>query len=218
MVSSSASEALSRVRAVLFDLDGTLIDSFHSHYNVYRNVFANLGMALDEAAYQRCYSPNWYIFYERLGVPHDRWPEADRLWLHYYSQEAPDRREGADDVLAAVVASGRALGLVTSGDRSRVERDLQRMGWTDRFQVIICGGDTEDRKPKPAPLLTALKQLRVQASRAAYVGDTVEDVMMGKAGGVTTVGVLGGFSPKETLEQIRPDLLLPSLRDLVGYL
>lgn len=214
----SLRSALRGLRAVLFDLDGTLVDSFRSHYRVYQRVFTDLGMFFDESAYQRFYSPNWYIFYERMGVPKERWPEADRLWLHYYRQEAPDRREGADDVLAAVVASGRALGLVTSGDRSRVERDLQRMGWTKHFQVVICGGDTADRKPEPAPLLAALDRMRVPPSQAAYVGDTVEDMVMGKAGGVTTVAVLGGFSSKDTLEQTKPDLLLPSLRNLVGYL
>lgn len=218
MASSSASQSLRRTQAVLFDLDGTLLDSFQSHYRVYRHVFTDLGLPFDVQAYARYYSPNWYIFYGRMGLPKARWPEADRLWLHYYSREAPDRRQGADQALAAVLASGRALGLVTSGDRSRVERDLQRMGWTSQFLVVICGGDTADRKPKPAPLQAGLDQLQVPASRAAYVGDTVEDVTMGKAAGVLTVAVLGGFSSKETLEQTQPDVLVSSLRELTDLL
>ena len=87
------------VAAVLFDLDGTLIDSFHSHYRVYQAVFADLRLPFDERAYVQHYSPNWYQFYERLGVAKDRWNEADRLWLHYYSRERPDERPGATDIL-----------------------------------------------------------------------------------------------------------------------
>src|SRR3970040_437611 len=116
-------------RAVLFDLDGTLLDSLPAHYNVYRKVFADLGLALPAVDYARRYSPNWYIFYERMGLPRERGNEADTLWLRHYENEAPDARPGADAILTAVRASGRRLGLVTSGDRSRVERDILRAGW-----------------------------------------------------------------------------------------
>lgn len=218
MLLQFSSSELNPTRAIVFDLDGTLLDSFQSHYRVYNRLFADLGTPFDEAAYARHYSPNWYIMYQRLGLPEASWPEADRLWLHYYAQESPDRRDGADEVLAAVHASGRALGLVTSGDRSRVERDLRRMGWTNVFEVVICGGDTQERKPKPAPLLAALQYLSVQSSATAYVGDTIEDIMMGKAAGVVTVAVLGGFSTRDTLKQAAPNLLLSSLRELVPLL
>lgn len=205
-------------RAVLFDLDGTLLDSFRSHYRVYQRVFSDLGMPFDEDAYVRYYSPNWYIFYERMGLAKDRWPEADELWLRYYASEAPQRRDGADEILAAVRARGRALGLVTSGDRSRVERDLQRMGWSETFDAVVCGGDVTERKPRPGPLLHALEAVEIPAAEAIYVGDTVEDVAMGRAAGTGTVAVLGGFSSKEALAEANPDLLVASLRDLAALL
>ncbi len=209
---------LSTVRAVLFDLDGTLLDSYQAHYRVYTHVFRDLHRDFDEAAYARHYSPNWYIFYERLGLPKELWAEADRLWLHYYAQEAPERREGADEVVAVVRASGRSLGLVTSGDRSRVERDVQRMGWERLFDVVVCGGDVRERKPHPAPLQHALQHLRTSPHAALYVGDTVEDVAMGQAAGVMTGAVLGGFSSPEVFQQVVPDVVLGSLHDLVVLL
>src|SRR5713101_7929989 len=68
--------SLQRMRALLFDLDGTLLDSLGAHFHVYERVFASLGMPLDTDSYQRNYSPNWYVFYERMHVPRDRWPAA----------------------------------------------------------------------------------------------------------------------------------------------
>ncbi len=208
------SEPFDRMQAVLFDLDGTLLDSFSAHYRVYVHLFRDLHQDFDEIAYARHYSPNWYIFYERLGLPKSLWDEADRLWLYYYAQETPQAREGATDLLATIRASGQSLGLVTSGERSRVERDLQRMGWEAVFDVVVCGGDVSERKPHPAPLMHALNILHLVPSATVYVGDTVEDIAMGKAAGVMTVAVLGGFAPREAFEQMVPDVLLESLSEL----
>ncbi len=209
---------LRRTNAVLFDLDGTLLDSFRSHYRVYRRVLADLKIQFDEVVYVQHYSPNWYLFYERIGLPRDRWPDADRLWLRYYAQETPGPRDGAAQVLAVVKASGRALGLVTAGERSRVEHDLDRLGWHQLFDTVVCGGDTPHRKPHPGPLQLALSHLNALPAKAVYVGDTIEDVQMGKAAGTATVALTGGFSAKETLAGERPDALLDSLTELVTLL
>ncbi len=209
---------LDGIRAVLFDLDGTLIDAVESHYRVFSRVLAAFAVRLDQRTFKRHYSPNWYRFYKRVGIPETRWPEADQLWLRYYAEEAPAMRDGADEALASVRASRRALGLITAGDRSRVERDLRRMNWESLFDVVVCAGDVAERKPHPAPLVHGLIRLEVPPAAAAYVGDTVEDVEMGKAAGVTTLAVVGGFSSKEALEAAAPRGVLKSLRDLVQLL
>ncbi|HEY3247503.1 MAG TPA: HAD family hydrolase [bacterium] len=206
---------INRLRAVLFDLDGTLIDAFHSHYRVYQRVFADLDQVFDPAAYAQHYSPNWYRFYERLGLPKERWDDADRAWLRYYAEEAPGKCAGADDALAAARATGRAVGLVTSGDRSRVDHDLRRLGWAQAFDVTVCGGEVPQRKPHPDALLHALDRLGIPPAQAAYVGDTVEDVEMGRAAGTLTVAVHGGFSTPAVLAGARPDVTLASLADFL---
>src|SRR2546425_1729092 len=206
------------MRAVLFDLDGTLLDSFQSHYRVYQHVFADLRIGFDEGTFVQYYSPNWYLLYERIGLSRDRWPDADQLWLHYYEQETPGPRDGAAQALAAVKASRRALGLVTSGERTRVERDLARLGWQLLFDAVVCGGDAPRMKPDPDPLRLGLSHLRVQPAAAVYVGDTIEDVQMGKAAGTATVALTGGFSPREVLAAEHPDMLLDTLNELVTLL
>src|SRR3989442_12570697 len=162
-----------RTRAVLFDLDGTLLDSFQSIYRVYQHVFADLRIGFDEGTFMQYYSPNWYRLYERLRLSRDRWPGADQLWLHYYEQETPGPREGAARVLAAVRASRRALGLVTSGERARVERDLERLGWQRLFDAVVCGGDAPPRKPHPHPLRLAPAHLYSPPIPAIYLRGTL---------------------------------------------
>src|SRR5574337_146501 len=206
--------SLQRMRALLFNLDGTLLDSLRAHFHVYQRVFAALGVPLDKDSYTRNYSPNWYVFYDRMRVPKDRWPEADQLWLKHYAREAPGPRPGATQILAAVKASKRALGLVTSGERSRVERDLSRLGWQALFDVVVCGGDTPQRKPHPAPLLHALDRVQVRAGEALYVGDTVEDVQMGREAGTSTAAIAGGLASLPPLLTEQPDFLFETLPDL----
>ena len=206
------------LRAVLFDLDGTLLDSLSSQYAVFTRVFDTLGMRFDEAAYRAHYSPNWYLLYQRMGVPKDLWAEADRLWLEHYTHEAPRAMAGAEQVIAAARSGGRAVGLVTSGDRSRVERDLARVGWAEAFDVVVCGGDLAERKPRPGPLLHALERVATPPGEGVYVGDTVDDVAMGKAAGTLTVGVATGFSRWEALADAAPVFLCRSLADVVPLL
>lgn len=203
---------------MLFDLDGTLLDAVAAHHRVFARVLAAFAITFDDETFRRHYSPNWYAFYERMGLRRDDWPEADRLWLQFYAEEAPAARDGADEVLAAVRASGRRIGLVTAGDRSRVERDLTRSGWERLFEVVVCAGDVPERKPHPAPLLHGLDRLGVSPAEAVYVGDSVDDVQMGNAAGVITLALLGGFSPREALEREAPRGLLESLRELGGLL
>ncbi|HXF82041.1 MAG TPA: HAD family hydrolase [bacterium] len=202
------------LRAVCFDLDGTLLDSLAAHHAVYRKVFAALGRRLDDRDYAARYSPNWYLFYERMGLPREQWPQADRLWLRHYADEAPAPRPYADTLLAALRASGRRLGLVTSGDRSRVERDLHRSGWMGAFDVVVCGGDVPERKPLPGPLRYALERLGVDPPAALYVGDTVEDIAMARAAGTRCAAVLGGFGDRDALAAAQPDAIVTSLAEL----
>lgn len=210
--------SLRPMRAVLFDLDGTLLDSRASHYRVYEHVFADLGIRFDQEVFARLYSPNWYLLYERIGLPKGRWPEADQLWLHYYERETPGPRDGAAQVMAAVKASRRTLGLVTSGERARVERDLERLAWGSLFDAVVCGGDAPRMKPHPDPLRLALSRLNSPPQAAVYVGDAIEDVQMGKAAGTATVAVVGGFSSRETLSNEHPDVLLDNLPEFTNLL
>jgi HAD superfamily hydrolase (TIGR01549 family) len=204
--------ALNGLRGVLYDWDGTLVDSAAKSYRCYVRVFSTFGIAFDQDRYQKTYTPNWYQTYEAVGLPRDRWSEADALWTRCYEQEPSTLLPGAREALERFARRGTAQGLVSSGESTRVRREIQAHDLEGFFgSAVVCGGDTEQRKPHPEPLLVGLARLGVEPGEAAYLGDSPEDVAMARAAGVFAVGIPGGFPNREALAASAPDLLAPSL-------
>jgi pyrophosphatase PpaX len=202
-----------RLQAVLFDWDGTLVNTAEASYRCYEKLFGSYGIAFDRDAFRRTYSPNWHLTYSALGLAEERWAEADKRWLSHYCEEEIVLIEGARDALLRVRAADLRAGLVTSGDRVRVSRELADLGMAELFEVLVCAEDTVHRKPHPEPLLLALQRMRLAPDETVYVGDSPEDVQMAKAAGVRTVGIPGGFPNREALAAARPDVLEETLAD-----
>jgi HAD superfamily hydrolase (TIGR01509 family) len=210
--------AQDRFRAVLFDWDGTLVDSAAKSYRCYVEVFAVYGIDYDRDTFARTYSPDWYRTYEDVGLPREAWTDADARWLDCYETEPSLLLPGAGEALERLAARGIVQGLVSSGDPVRVRRELVTLGLAPFFATVVCGGETERRKPDPQPLLVALERLGVAPPQAAYVGDSPEDVMMARAAGVFAVGIPGGFPNRRALEASGPQVFSPDLESAVSTL
>lgn len=203
-----------RFRGVFFDWDGTLLDSAEACYRVYRNMFGEEGIAFDRATFARTYSPNWRRTYEALGLRPERWPATDRRYLELWAEEAVGLRNGASELVRGIHSNGSALGVVTSGDRSRVATEVERHGLASFFATVVCGDDIERKKPHPEGLLLAMSRVGIDASDAAYVGDSPEDIHMAKEAGVFSVGVEGGFPNGDALRAAAPHAWAEDLVDL----
>ena len=201
------------VQGVLFDWDGTLVDSYEADSAAYLAMFREMGIpwGLEELA--RHYSPNWYRVYRAAKLPKARWDDADRAWRKQYAKHSPKLITGARQVLLRL-AEKHHLGLVTSGDRDRVMRQLRAFRLTRVFGARVCSGDTLEKKPHPAPLRLALQKLRLKPSACVYVGDSPEDLEMAISAGVRAIAVLGPFPTEKRLRAARPDVLLESIREL----
>lgn len=206
------------LQAVLFDWDGTLVDSAEASFRCYVDLFASYGLAFDRGVFQRTYSPNWHRTYEAIGLPRESWDEADGRWMTRYCTETIELLPGAREALERLRQAGLRQGLVTSGDRTRVGRELQGLEVASFFEAVVCADDIQHRKPHPEGLLIALDRLRVPADAVAYVGDSPEDVEMALAAGVFAVGIPGGFPNRESLAAAGPDLLAASLEAAAEHL
>src|SRR5262249_37710753 len=204
------------LRAVLFDWDGTLADSAECSYRCYVKVFEAFGKSFGREDFERTYSPNWHRTYVAMGVPEDRWTEADSIWLHHYAQEKTGLLPGARAALERLRAEGFIQGLVTSGERERIERELGLHGLHGFFGSIICGGEVPNRKPHPEALVVALERLGVVPAEAAYIGDSPEDVEMSQAAGGFVVGIPGGFPNQGARAASKPDLRTRALDGAVA--
>jgi HAD superfamily hydrolase (TIGR01509 family) len=205
-------------RAVLFDWDGTLLDSAESSFRSYQRLFAPYGIDFTRELFAKTYAPDWYRTYEGIGLARDRWDEADARWLVLHAEETCALRAGAAEALAMLARAGVTAALVTSGSRVRVERELGQLGVKESFAELVCGEDAVRKKPDPEALQLALRRLGLEAAEAAYVGDSPEDVSMARAAGVFAVGVEGGFPNAEALRAAAPDLVAESLIDAVAVL
>jgi HAD superfamily hydrolase (TIGR01549 family) len=206
------------LRAVLFDWDGTLIDSAESTFRAYARLFQGFGIGFGRADFERTYSPDWRRTYAGMGLPRERWPQADAEFLRLYAEAPPGLLPGAADALGRLAGAGLRLGVVTSGDRQRVIADVARTGLHGRFESLVYGTDVAQRKPHPEGLLRALEELGVATGEAAYVGDSPEDVEMARAAGALALGVPGGFPNREALIASAPDLLAGSLAEAADWL
>jgi HAD superfamily hydrolase (TIGR01509 family) len=204
-------------RAVLFDWDGTLLDSYHSDARAYLEMFhlLDISWTLDDLA--RHYSPDWYRVYRAARLPRSRWEEADRLWHRAYKKESPRLLPGARRVLRALEGQF-TLGLVTSGNRRRVRRQLRDFDLARIFRACVCSEDAQRRKPHPAPLELALRRLRLDPETCVYVGDSGEDMEMARRAGVRAIGVLGPFPTHDRVRAARPTLLLETIAELPRFL
>ena len=198
---------------ILFDWDGTLINSFEADTSAYLFMFRKMGISWGIAELEKQYSPNWYHVYSAARLPRKHWKEADRLWRAHYATHRPKLISGARRILAKLSASHQ-LGLVTSGDRNRVIRQLREFRLTSLFAARVCSGDTRHKKPHPQPLLAALRQMCLEPSECVYVGDAPQDVEMARRAGVRAIGVLGPFPTEKRLRAAKPDFLLSSLDEL----
>jgi HAD superfamily hydrolase (TIGR01549 family) len=205
------------IAGVLFDWDGTLLNSYHADTSAYLAMFKEMGIAWGLEELEKNYSPNWYQVYRAAGLPRKRWEDADRAWRAHYATHRPKLIGGARRILARV-GNAYFLGLVTSGDSDRVTRQLREFRLTTLFAARVCSGDTLRKKPHPEPLRLALRQMDLHPSACVYVGDAPQDVEMAQRAGVRAIGVLGPFPTEKRLRAARPEFLIGSIEELPDVL
>lgn len=188
--------------AILFDWDGTLVDSLGPLYRANLAVVQKMGLPYDEATHRAAYQPDWRRMYISLGIAEDRLDEANDLWHAAYADGAKTTLfPGVDEALERLVATGIRLGLVTAGERSVVAPQLRRLGLDGRFDVAVFGDDHPVHKPDPAPLRAALATLGLAGRPAAtaYVGDYMDDMRMARAVGTRAIGIASSLADRQDL-------------------
>lgn len=193
------------MRAIVFDWDGTLVDTLPAILRANITVLREYGVPFDEARYRAAYAPDWRLMYRRLGVPEAALEAAGARWLGLYREAGTLLPfAGTDSALRRLVAAGHRLGLVTAGHRSLVTAQLEQFGLRALFGSLVCGDDPVASKPDPEPLIKALTELDAAdlPERAIYVGDAPDDMRMARAVGVQGVGIVGALASEDDLRRV----------------
>ncbi|HLG51660.1 MAG TPA: HAD-IA family hydrolase [Chloroflexota bacterium] len=219
------------IDCLLFDLDGTLIDTTDLIFQSYQHALGTLlGIqATAEDLYLGYGRPLPEAFAAILEWREVRRPPAEqavlieklvaayRAFNVAHHDELAREFPGTGAVLDELRRRGYPLGLVTSKSRGIAERGLRLARLAECFDTLVFMEDSTRHKPHPEPIWTALGRLgfQEQPQRALYVGDSIHDLRAGRAAGVRTAGALWGPFPPESLIAEGPDLLLSSLADLL---
>lgn len=205
------------ITTLLFDWDGTVVDSAQLCLTAFEQSFAALGVAFDTEVYRAVYSPNWYSVYEAMGLPKEKWQRADELWVQHYGEQTAQPVTGAPETIIELKRKGYRLGVVSSGSECRVAREVSELGLESLFEVVVCNEQMETKKPHPEGLQTAMRSLGCSREESCYVGDSPEDIEMGKRANMLTVGVRSAYPTSWRVERHRPDIYLQSLTEILAY-
>ena len=208
--------------AVLFDLDGTLIDTIELLLSSARHAFDgwHRGTPTEEEWIRGIGTP----LVEQLRAYTADDTEVALLLDRYrsYQREHHDRltRCYADvpGVVAALAERQHPLAVVTSKATPIANQSLAFVGLDRYFPVVVGFDDTTRHKPDPEPVHHALRRIGVTAEQAVFVGDSPHDIHAGNAAGVTTIAALWGPFDRETLARAEPDHFIECLADLPGLL
>jgi len=207
--------------AIVFDWDGTLMDSLAAVFEANAKVLAEFGVPFDETRYRAAYTPDWRVMYERLGVPLAAMEAAGDRWLELYADtDDAQLLPGAAEALRRLADAGFVLGLVTAGDQVVVEAQMERLGVAGLLPIRVYGSDDVAAKPHPDPLLRALRQLERtdRAHLARYVGDVPDDMRMARAVGALGIGVESAIGVREELLAAGATAVFPSVSTFVDRL
>jgi HAD superfamily hydrolase (TIGR01549 family) len=205
------------IDTILFDWDGTLVDTAQSTFEAFRKSLDDLGIPVERKLYEQIYSPNWRSMYRAIRLPEEKWQEAEDLWTRYYGQEPPELVQGGQSVLSELSRRGYSLGIVTSGSYARVWREITALGLTDAFRILVCNEDVVNKKPHPEGLEQAMLRMDKRPEICCYVGDSLDDMEMGKRAGIRTIGIISHYPGSDKIRSARPDLCFESIIQLLNH-
>ena len=207
-------------RTLLFDLDGTLIDSVRLILDSYHHTLAAHGLPArtDDHWLAGIGTPLSVQFAEWKNDPERL--EALIATYREYNLANHDRMvtiyPGVLEAIHQVKARGANTGLVTSKNQQGALRGLRLVGLHALIDVMVCADDVENPKPHPEPVEKAVRLLGTDPAATVYIGDSIHDMRSGRAAGVRTAAVLWGPFGREHLARAEPDYWLERPEDIVS--
>lgn len=206
-------------RAIIFDLDGTLIDTRGDIAGSCNYALSTHGYrTLSVEVISRYVGDGSRRLCARAAGLTERDAELDPLvetFVEHYAAHPlvqttwlPDAQEVLDAMRPLPIA------LCTNKPRIVTERILEGLGVRSRFAVVVGGGDTQKNKPSKEPILLVAERLRIDPHELVMVGDGTQDVLAGKASGCRTISIASGYSARALLRECDPDILLNSIGEV----
>jgi beta-phosphoglucomutase family hydrolase len=196
------------LKAVIFDMDGVLIDSEPFHLVVNEKIFANLGINLSEEEYHSfigtTHKDMWGTIKKRYNLPQSV-PELVNMQVsgnidHIKNEEIePIKIKGVTDLLSKIARANIKIGIASSSPTEVIELVINKLGISDYFSAIVGGEEIKKGKPSPDIFLKAAKRLNSKPSDCIVIEDSKNGVLAAKTAGMKCVGFKNPNSGKQDL-------------------
>jgi HAD superfamily hydrolase (TIGR01509 family) len=203
--------------AVIFDMDGVLVDSYHAHFESWKLMYGKMGIDYTEEAFAADFGRRSHEILRRTlgeGVTDRQVHECDVRKEAYYRDIIRARfpaMDGATELIEILAADGFALAVGSSGPVENISLVLDLLPGGDRVSVIVTGADVSRGKPDPQVFLLAAERLGLPPARCAVVEDAVHGIEAANRAGMASVALTGTSTRDELAEA---DLVVDSLREL----
>jgi len=212
-----------KVKGILLDLDGTIVDSKEAYLEAVKTAFKMTGQKMVDAKIvteiPKRLEQNLPIKDLLKGIDVQKFLNT---YLNTYYQNTSTKTKPIPKISDTLkkLSEKAKLALITMRyvPKEKVIKELEKFGLAKYFQYVITALDTRDPKPSPEALIKCAKQLDIQMCECVVVGDSVADIKAGKNAGAKTVAVLSGIFSREELEREKPDLILESVNKLPDFL
>ena len=212
-----------KVKAILFDLDGTIVDSKEAYFEAARTAFAPTGQETVDIKVMteipKRLEQSMPINDLISGIDVDKFLQ---IYLKAYYGATASRTKPFPNIACTLEKLSEKAKLALTTRRhvptKEVIKQLEGFGLAKYFQKVVTAFDTLNPKPSPEALLECSKQLKVETYECVVVGDSVVDIRAGKNAGAKTVAVLSGIFSREELKKEKPDLILESVKELPDFI
>jgi len=214
---------LNRIKGVLIDLDGTLVDSLKIYEKTYQLLFKEFGIEVSQDFYKN-FGENPLEIARRIYESY-----KDKLNISF--EEFLSRRErilngliseikftpGAKEFLSYIKDKGFKVGLVTSSFRNFTENLLDNLGLKGFFDVVITADDTKKHKPDPEPYLLALNKLGLLPDECIAIEDSIYGIISAKTAGINVIAVLTGANTRKEIKGLGVYKIFKNLKDVLKF-
>jgi len=205
-------------KAILFDADGTIIDTFRDIHNSINRTLEEFGLPLcSEEESRRTIGPGTSKLASRI-LRSEHMDKAEKVTARYreiYFDHCVDETKLYPFTMELLdTLKGRSLAVVSNKPQRFTEKILETLGIIDRFEMILCSDTAGGSKPDPKMIHMVIDELDIPLSTVLLIGDSDKDILAARRAGIECVAVSNGYTSFKTIQKAGPDLICADLKEV----